>query len=72
MLAVKELEKAIEASRREIRRCEFQSQVVWATKTGANNQNARKYYQRAVELGAERDAPMEKLIQLAPTGGPGK
>ena len=41
----------------------FNLAVVYATQTPPNKENARKYYNRAVELGAERDAALEQLIK---------
>jgi tetratricopeptide (TPR) repeat protein/predicted nucleic acid-binding Zn-ribbon protein len=37
--------------------------VVSATQQPANKQNARKFYQRATELGAEKDASLEALLK---------
>jgi len=41
----------------------FNLAVVFATQTPPNKESARKYYQRATELGAERDAALEQLIK---------
>ena len=41
----------------------FNLAVVFATQTPPNMENARKYYARARELGAEADSDMEKLIK---------
>ena len=41
----------------------FNLAVVFATQTPPDKENARKYYQRAIELGAERDAALEQLIK---------
>ncbi len=41
----------------------FNLAVVFATQTPPNKENARKYYQRATELGAERDSALEQLIK---------
>ena len=41
----------------------FNLAVVFATQTPPNMENARKFYARARELGAEADSDMEKLIK---------
>src|SRR5258707_471588 len=41
----------------------FNLAVVFATQTPPNKESARKYYQRATELGAERDSALEQLIK---------
>jgi tetratricopeptide (TPR) repeat protein len=48
----------------------FNHAVVLATRTPPDKENARKNYQRAVELGAERDTALEQLIG-APVGAAG-
>jgi tetratricopeptide (TPR) repeat protein len=41
----------------------FNLAVVYATQQPANKENARKFYQRATELGAEKDASLEALLK---------
>lgn len=41
----------------------FNLAVVFAMQTPPNKENARKYYKRAIELGAEADAALEQLIK---------
>ena len=41
----------------------FNLAVVFATQTPPNKENARKFYKRATELGAEADSSLEQLIK---------
>ncbi len=41
----------------------FNLAVVFAMQTPPNKENARKYYKRATELGAEADSALEQLIK---------
>ena len=41
----------------------FNLAVVFATQTPPNKENARKFYKRATELGAEADSALEQLIK---------
>ena len=47
----------------------FNMAVVLATKTPPDRQNAGKYYDLAIQLGAERDDALEKLIAPPGAGG---
>ncbi len=41
----------------------FNLAVVFATQTPPNKENARKYYKRATELGAEADSSLEQMLK---------
>jgi len=63
-IAVKELETATTLDPT-YADAHFNLAVVLATQPSPDKERARKYYQRALELGSERDSALESLIGIA-------